>query len=227
DMPRRRDPDPTAIQLIGVQRRDDVERVGKWRNEIRARHRTDLERRYAKSEQLADDLYLAVGGQHLRRELQPVAQCHIAELGVRRARTRCHVSAPISSSLRPNTDDNTSWVCSPRSGPTLRIGSDAPPITGTMPGKPTVLRCASPVSTSKCWIMFRASYWSSAQMSAAVEIGPDGTPASSSSLSASSRLRSMVHCPIAASSSSRRRQRPALVCSSGSSARSGRPTVCM
>src|SRR5262249_35486414 len=154
DMAWRRDPDPRAVQLIGVQRRDDVERVGKWRNEIRTRHRADLERGYAECEQLADDLYLAVGGEHLGGELQGVAQCHIAELGVRRIRTRCHVSAPISSSLRPNTDDSTSWVCSPRSGPTLRIGSDAPPITGTMPVKPTVLRCASPVSTSKCWIMF-------------------------------------------------------------------------
>src|SRR6185312_1746782 len=68
DVPWRRHPDPAVLQLVGMQRRDDVERVGKWRNEIRARHRTDLERRYAKSEQLADDLYLAVGGQHLRRE---------------------------------------------------------------------------------------------------------------------------------------------------------------
>ena len=67
DVPRRRDPDPAPVQLIGVQRRDDVERVGKRRNEIRSRHRTDLQRRHTQSEQLADDLDLAFGGQHLRR----------------------------------------------------------------------------------------------------------------------------------------------------------------
>ena len=48
------------------------------------------------------------------------------------------------------------------------MGSDSPPITGTIPGKPTPGRISSPVETSNFWTMLRAAYWLSVLMSAAV-----------------------------------------------------------
>jgi len=45
DVARRRHPDPAPVELIGIERRDDIERIGKRRNEIGSRHRTDLQRR--------------------------------------------------------------------------------------------------------------------------------------------------------------------------------------
>ena len=59
----------------------DVERIGQRRNEIRPRHRTDLQGRDAQRQQFADDLDLAFGRQHLRGELQSVAQRDVAEVG--------------------------------------------------------------------------------------------------------------------------------------------------
>ena len=48
----------------GLEGGDDIERIGKRRNEIRSRHRTDLQCGYAQCQQLADDLDLAFGGQY-------------------------------------------------------------------------------------------------------------------------------------------------------------------
>ena len=140
DVPRRGDPDPAPVELVGCQRGDDVERVGKRRDEVRPGHRADLERGDAERQQLADDLDLAFGGQQLGGQLEAVAQGDVAQLGARRVGRGVMPRAPISSSLEAQ-DRSTAprAVCSPRSGPTLRIGSDAPPITGTMPGKPTDL----------------------------------------------------------------------------------------
>ena len=128
------------------------------------------------------DFDLAVGGDHLGGQLESVAQCDVAQLGAWCVGTWVrggHADTPddwvgrvdtwsISSSLSCSSEDRISWVCCPRSGPTLRIGSDAWPITGTMPGKPTVLGSSAPMSTVNGWIMFRDAYCSSAQMSAAV-----------------------------------------------------------
>ena len=108
-------------------------------------------------------------------------------------------------------------MCSPRSGPTLRMGSEARADHRHDAGESDGPAGRSPpVSTSKSWIMFRAAYCSSARCRRRCRWVPTAPRPSSSSASASSRNAAIVHSPIAASSSSRRSHRPALVCNSGS-----------
>ena len=80
----------------GVERGDDVERVGQWRDEVGPRHRADLQRRHAECQQLTDDFHLAVGGQALRGELKSVAQGHVAQFCLRWCGTGSMVSCECS-----------------------------------------------------------------------------------------------------------------------------------
>ena len=94
----------------GIERRDDIERIGKRRNEIGSRHRTDLQRWHAQRQEVANDLDLAFGGQCLSGQLKPVPQGHV--LQVQRAGRH---GATSSSTVLPAPVSRRAMVSATRS----------------------------------------------------------------------------------------------------------------
>ena len=131
----RRDPDPAPVQLVGCQRGDHIDRVGQRRNQIgRAIEPISNAGTPSASSSRAISTLRSVGSifavssvSHaagrragLRagcRDAGPMGSCGCSNLVVTEAQHRVQHLAGVR----------------PRSGPTLRIGSDAPPITGTIP----------------------------------------------------------------------------------------------
>jgi hypothetical protein len=95
DMFRSGDPDPTPFQLNGFQSRDDVERVGHRRHQIRSRHRADLYFGRADLQQRAHDLDFVFSRKDFAGQLDSVTQCDITQDDVTIYSSRCHCWRPV------------------------------------------------------------------------------------------------------------------------------------
>lgn len=226
------DPHPAFREFGRCQCRDHLERIGQRRHQVRAGHGPDLQLRHTECEQFTDQRHLPLGVQLFSGELQSVAQRHITQMrrgcvGEGHPETSASevpVTASISSRcgvvpwrvprvcVHPGRGRLYGSAARPRRSPGRSRRSPRSPVRGCRGPPGTAGSC------SARHICRRRRYRPQC-------ISARRHPAASRIRNASDRVYRMVQSAIAATSSSRRAQRPALPPRSGSAPRSGRPMV--